>query len=234
MSERQVVGSPRWVPGWGIGPIFFTLATVFMLIPDHGAAPAAETPPFDRALLTTSPSRRPIQDPPMVRVNGFDRTCMDCHRLFKSANDDPRALNQHVDVRMAHGPNIRCGTCHDWDDRDRLKRLDGTTQGFADSTALCAQCHQRKHEDWTCGIHGRSNGHWDESRGERRRLSCTECHDPHQPRHGAMTPIRPLPGPHTLRMGDGHVPPHGDEEDPLQRAFGNAGHGVQPRGEEHK
>ena len=43
-----------------------------------------------------------------------------------------------------------------------------------------------------------------------KRLSCTECHDPHAPAYEAF---HPLPGPHTLRMSDGnpHKTAHSDQ-----------------------
>jgi predicted CXXCH cytochrome family protein len=47
-------------------------------------------------------------------------------------------------------------------------------------------------------VHGRTDGYWDEERGPVHRKKCIQCHDPHAPAFGAMTPA---PGPNTIRMG---------------------------------
>jgi hypothetical protein len=73
-------------------------------------------------------------------------------------------------------------------------------------------------------MHGRTNGYWDASRGEARRLTCTECHDPHAPALPAMTP---LPGPATIRMHVVPADPHrAAPESPLRRW--SAGEGETP------
>ena len=50
-------------------------------------------------------------------------------------------------------------------------------------------------------------------------MGCTYCHDPHKPSAPAMDPLRPMPGPHTLRAV---IPPERvehAEDDPLRRAL---------------
>ncbi len=120
---------------------------------------------------------------------------------------------------LDHGLNDRCLNCHDHENRDRL-RLHGTkTIGFDDVQELCAKCHGPTFRDWELGIHGRTNGYWDEASGEARKLLCTECHDPHAP---AFPDIAPLPGPNTLRMGNTKPSAdHSHEEDrgPLARGM---------------
>lgn len=41
---------------------------------------------------------------------------------------------------------------------------------------MCAKCHGPRYREWQQGAHGRSNGYWDNTRGESRRLGRTECH----------------------------------------------------------
>ena len=60
-----------------------------------------------------------LGDPPRVRVNEFERTCMDCHRVFLSSQNQPGLL-QHEHIQVDHGLHRDCWGCHDKEDRDRL------------------------------------------------------------------------------------------------------------------
>ncbi len=149
---------------------------------------------------------------------------MECHRIYSGEGQPkPRRL-QHADIQLNHGPNVRCDTCHAKQDRNSLALQDGAALAFSDVALLCGQCHAKKKNDWDVGIHGKTHDYWDSTAGEVRHLVCTACHDPHRPSHPAMTPIAPLPGPHTLRMGKApHVGHEGDsEENPLRRALNRA------------
>ena len=88
--------------------------------------------------------------------------------------------------------------------------------GYDQVQDLCASCHGPTYRDWEKGIHGRTNGYWDTSKGEQTRLVCTQCHDPHAPAFGKLVP---LPGPNTLRMNDGGGPDpdyhHAPKHNPL-------------------
>ena len=200
-KDASVNGSnaPAWVPGWAIGPFFLLLAAWFLWGPELDARPHAATPDFDRAELSTAPRRQILSDPPTVRIGNNDQTCMQCHKIFKTPTDKPRPLQQHKGLELDHGPNVKCSTCHHWDDRNKLSLQDGSPIDYAEVDKQCAQCHVKVHRDWTKGIHGRTNGFWDAQQGEQRKLVCTECHDPHTPQHPAMAPLAPLPGPNTLR-----------------------------------
>ncbi len=205
MSEKKThqipteAGAP-WVPGWAIGPFLFGLAAWFLWGPNLESLPAAPTPSFDRSLLSNAPRRTAMEDPPTIDLAGSPATCMHCHKDFLSRSDKPRTLLRHGEIKLKHGPNVKCSTCHAWKDRNKLALLDETAINFADVVSQCAQCHVKVHRDWSRGIHGRTNDYWDASQGTRRRLICTQCHNPHTPRSPAMSPIKPLPGPNTLRM----------------------------------
>ncbi len=198
-NQTTEPGSP-WVPGWAIGPLLFGLAAWFLWGPNLDDLPNAATPEFDRALLSAAPRRVPMTDPPTIKLAGNDATCMHCHTSVVSKSDKPRKLLRHQNVKLNHGPNVKCSTCHAWENRDKLAGLDGSEMPYADVVDQCGQCHVRKRKDWDNGIHGRTNGFWDSTAGERKKLTCTECHDPHHPRTPAMSPVTPLPGPNTLRM----------------------------------
>ncbi len=155
----------------------------------------------------------------MSVIEGFNRNCMDCHELI---DREPRSegLFQHEDVHMEHGLNARCVNCHDPKNRDQLILRDGKTVGFSQSALLCAQCHGTTYRLWDRGVHGKTLGHWDPSKGESRKLFCVECHDPHSPRYAQ---IKPLPAPNTLRMGKQHeADPHHSSEgkvSPLSKGY---------------
>lgn len=204
---------------------FFGLAAWFLFGAPDPELPIVATPDVAASDLSLSPRRTRLGDPPRVVVNGFERTCMDCHRTFPPPTQDPPVpLRQHEGIRLEHGPHRQCRTCHDAADRDFLVTNTGTRVGFAGSRALCAGCHVTTASDQAAGMHGRTNGYWDASSGEVRRLDCVDCHDPHAPRHPAMDPLHPLPGPRTLRMGDPSAGGHGSDEphgptDPLSRGL---------------
>lgn len=200
--------------------IYFVQSPSRLDIPVSQTADAAVIPPEE---LSTAPRRKILSDPPIQFISGFDRTCMDCHRTFPPREDPPVALLQHKHIVLDHGINRRCRNCHYPVDRNRLVLHDGTVIGYNDVVTLCAKCHGPTYRDWQRGAHGRTNQFWDTSVGEQLRLKCTECHDPHMPRVPAMDPVKPLPGPHTLRMGDPtHSGPGEPDRDPLLRSLHEA------------
>ncbi len=229
-ADSSEPGPRPAIPGWvafGIGPFFFGLAVWFAVGPELLDIPDKQVVPIDPAHLSIAPRRKILHDPPTINIDGYDRTCKDCHQMFPPRDDPPRALLQHSDVVLNHGINKQCRNCHDTKDRNRLVLRGSEMIGYNDVEVLCAKCHGPTYRDWQHGAHGRTNGYWDASRGVARRLRCTECHDPHNPRVPAMDPVVPLPGPDTLRMGRDHIvhrenePDKHDDglRDPLRRAI---------------
>ncbi|MCA8978012.1 MAG: hypothetical protein KDC98_25020 [Planctomycetes bacterium] len=209
-----------------VGVVLFALAAWFLFGSDLASIPDAATPKFNKARIVPGPLRQVIltTDPPLLHINEFDRTCMECHRTFK--NPDPRIvkLEQHSHVELQHGINTHCYHCHDFEDRNMLVLRNADTVPYTRVADLCAQCHTRIHADWLNGIHGKRLGYWDDGLGEQKPIVCTGCHDPHWPSRPAMQGMKPLAGPNTLRMGEHspHSEHPGDAEhieaDPLQRA----------------
>jgi hypothetical protein len=141
---------------------------------------------------------------------------MDCHSLFPPREETPEHLLQHGHIVLDHGINDRCRNCHDPNDRNKLILHGGQVIGYSEVVRLCSKCHGPTYRDWQKGVHGRANGYWDTSRGPRHRLKCIQCHDPHAPYSPAMDPLKPLPGPDTLRMRAAHGPPEqAESEDQL-------------------
>ncbi|MFK5922551.1 MAG: hypothetical protein QM496_10260 [Verrucomicrobiota bacterium] len=183
---------------WGLTLVFFATAVGFLFLPTGSSIPIPDPITISATDINPAPRFTPLSDPPKAMVNGFERTCMDCHIIIDS---QPRStdLHQHANIKLQHGINTRCVNCHDAKDRNKLATLDNKTFDYAQASQLCAQCHGPLYRQWQRGIHGKTLGFWNAEMGQSKKLSCTECHDPHHPR---FDPIPPLPGPHTLRMGD--------------------------------
>lgn len=182
-----------------IGSVLVVLCIWFVVGPRSAHVPVQTAGIVSPEDIAVGPVRQPLGDPPVVMINSFNRTCMDCHRLFPSPTATQQRLRQHDNIMLNHGLNDRCLNCHDNVNRDKLVLHDGTTVGYGRSELLCAQCHGTTYRQWQRGGHGQSIGYWDTRLGPKRRFACAECHDPHAP---AFEPYVPLPGPDTLRMGD--------------------------------
>lgn len=203
-----------------IGPVLMGLAAFLHYGPNLLDLPESGGRAVHASRIDTSPRRVAMSDPPRILINGFERNCMDCHQIFPATEIAPKHLQQHTHIVLDHGINDRCRNCHDVQDRDRLVMRNGETIGYDEVPLLCAGCHGPTYRDWQVGAHGRINGYWDAELGELKRLKCTQCHDPHDPRRPAMDPVRPLPGPHTLRMGtDVPEAEHDSVHDPLRDAL---------------
>lgn len=145
-----------------------------------------------------TPVRRPSRQPE-ISMAGYRYRCSDCHSLFPSPAEPSRPLTQHRDINLRHGINDRCFNCHHVSNRDALVDDWGQEIPWDEPFRLCAKCHGPVYRDWLHGVHGRTNGYWDESRGPLQRCKCVECHDPHVP---PFPPMLPAPPPYTLRVGD--------------------------------
>lgn len=210
-NSRQPHGNSLILREWILGLVFLAAAAWFfwglqrseLAIPEGATVTAAE--------LSIEPARQLLGEPPQVKINGFLRTCMDCHQLFTSARRVPGMVSQHTHIVLNHGMNDLCLNCHDIFDRDKLVLHNGKTVSFAEAQILCAQCHGTTYRDWQQGSHGKTLGYWDATQGPKRKLMCTQCHDPHSPSFMAMTA---LPGPNTFRMSrQGRAQGHHDDDE---------------------
>ena len=215
-DTEQSAGRVQRIAGLLVGPAFLALAAWFVWGSPGPNVPPAPTPAIDPAAIDPSPRRTPLSDPPIILIGGYEQRCDSCHMLFKSSWDRTRPLSQHTNIWLQHGLNTECDNCHARDNRERFVLHDKSEVDFTQVAMLCAQCHGTVYHDWTRGVHGKTLGYWNEKMGTRNRLTCTACHDPHQP---AYDPIVPLPGPHTLRMGhpaDTHDEPMVENRNPLR------------------
>jgi len=213
-GEPQSLGDD-FLPGWSslvillsIFAVLFAVALMSILrggeahvTPETGGTRAygpADFPEidFDQPLLpavaeaaeTEQPGVFNVPPPPFSEEGIFP--CSDCHADLE-VNRERRDLEMmHEDIKLNHGPKERwCFDCHNADDRDRLRLVNGALVGFDESYRLCGQCHGTIYRDWRAGIHGRRRGYWD---GAKSYLLCAHCHNPHSPK---FAPLQPLPPP---------------------------------------
>jgi hypothetical protein len=188
----------------GLTVAFFGLAVAFYLNlwgRQRGLAPIPATPPD----FTNTATVR-ISAAELFRTGGdtSGMACYSCHDQKKlvvvqlDTNGAIKLPEEHRDLVLKHGRNNRndhCFNCHDPKNLEQLRAREGQAFKLTESTLLCASCHGPTYRDWSVGIHGRTSGFWDRTRGDIVRQDCTACHDPHAP---AFPPMKPGPGPHLL------------------------------------
>ena len=131
--------------------------------------------------------------PSLVSTKGGKLDCLSCH---------VRALKGHD--KLGTG-SAACWACHLSTEMTTL-HLSGQDTGFplADSVKLCAQCHQKRYQDWVDGTHGVPA--WKEGEPAifgSEKVRCTNCHDPHQP----QIPLLNITKPHPAPTPDAPAPP---------------------------
>jgi hypothetical protein len=157
------------------------------------ARPPAEQPavglPSDTHLNKTPPRNTKSLD--LVR-NGWTYNCMECHKLTQARWHYDRPMNEHKDIRLEHGNNRFCLNCHHPTNRNAFVDYDGAEIAQGNVVQLCAKCHGPIYRDWQAGVHGRQNGFWNAQMGDKTRLRCIQCHDPHRPKFQPTKPLPPL------------------------------------------
>lgn len=173
-------------PAAASGPVLTNLPAV--------TRPPAEQPPVGLASDTHLDKTPPRATKGLDLVkSGWTYNCMECHKLFPARwRYDDRPFVEHKDITLRHGQNRFCLNCHHPTNRNAFADYDGTEIAQADVVKLCAKCHGTIYRDWEAGVHGRQNGHWDAAKGEKTRLRCIQCHDPHSPQFKDIVPLPPL------------------------------------------
>jgi formate-dependent nitrite reductase cytochrome c552 subunit len=147
--------------------------------------------------------------PPPPFSEDYIFPCTECHADLEVNTERRELVDMHDDIVLDHGPAERwCLDCHNANDRDHLRLVNGTLVGFEESYKLCGQCHGTIFRDWREGIHGRRRGYWD---GAKEYLLCAHCHNPHAPKFQAMKPMPPPVRPQFLR-GPAHDTEEGTAE----------------------
>lgn len=170
-------------------------------------------------VFDTAPVRGELR-PLRHRRTGFEYRCTECHNDFESPRrqNELQAEHAEVDKVFDHGMNLYCLNCHHPTDRNNYVDHDGSIIPADEPARLCAKCHGPTYQEWVRGTHGRQNGYWDRSRGERTKLYCIQCHDPHHP---TFAPMKPEPAPIRSRL-EQHV---GQRETEAGKAHEEVQHG---------
>ncbi|MBX7255623.1 MAG: hypothetical protein K1Y02_04600 [Candidatus Hydrogenedentes bacterium] len=138
-------------------------------------------------LFDTTPVRGELR-PLRHRRSGFEYRCSECHTSIQSPRHQNEFLGEHRNIVLDHGANLYCVNCHHPVNRNAYVDHDGSEISSTTPALLCRKCHGPTYREWELGIHGRQNGYWDKEKGERTKLLCIQCHDPHSPRFKAMKP----------------------------------------------
>jgi len=122
---------------------------------------------------------------------GFTYRCTECHFSIQPPPRQNPLQSEHANIALDHGLNTNCLNCHHPENRDVYVDHDGNEIPSDQPARLCSKCHGPTYREWEAGIHGRQNGFWDTSKGERTKLFCVQCHDPHTPKFKPMAPLGP-------------------------------------------
>jgi len=133
--------------------------------------------------------------PLRLRLDGFEYQCSECHEIIESQTERHTLIAEHMNIKLDHGRNDYCLNCHLLTNRDAYAAFDGGEIPADRPAELCGKCHGLVYRDWLAGAHGKFTGYWDPQQGERRRVLCIQCHDPHAPKFPKIAPMpRPAKG----------------------------------------
>jgi hypothetical protein len=185
--------------------LFVALTAAFCLELWGRRPPREQIPLVEAQLLKPDTFRQSYADLIRLKADLSDFDCYACHDKGKAPpiryDADHRIIvpKEHAEsIVMAHGSHDRnnlCFNCHDELNLEQLQTRDGRHLKLAESAPLCGSCHGPTYRDWEAGVHGRTGGYWDEQAGQRTRLICVECHNPHHPKIPGRAPFPP---PHRL------------------------------------
>jgi len=141
-------------------------------------------------VFDTAPVRGGLK-PLVLKRAGFVYHCSECHSSIVPLVHQQDVIPVHNNITLDHGLNTRCLNCHHPANRDMYVDHEGGEIPPDQPARLCSKCHGPTYREWEIGIHGRQNGYWNEDLGERNKLLCIQCHDPHNPQFKPMTPEPP-------------------------------------------
>ena len=181
-----------------MGIIFFLLALSFIFDLWGFKREVIQHPLVDPRYFTKEPVRQAKLEPVLIK-DGYQYRCNDCHQTLAPSQIQKSFFSAHPEIELKHGVNNYCLTCHSLNNRESLRDINGNDVPFSQSQIACLQCHGTIYRAWERGVHGRINGYWDKTKGEIKKITCVQCHDPHQPKFKAM---HPAPAPNVKNYQD--------------------------------
>jgi len=115
--------------------------------------------------------------------------CTSCHFGRRVEMSDQRIGDAHQNIQPVHPDRAGavCSNCHAAENVETLALKTGERPSLDRAYQLCAQCHFSQADSWAGGAHGKRLDGW---QGRRVLMSCTDCHDPHQPATRTRLPFR--------------------------------------------
>lgn len=126
-----------------------------------------------------------------LKSNPIVGNCFICHAYWvpipkSEQTSKPRLA--HANITLNHGKNDRCYNCHMISDRNKYVADDGSGIMSQLPEELCSRCHGLIYNDWQAGTHGKWVGMWNSAKKSSQSIfTCTECHDPHNPKYTYKT-----------------------------------------------
>ncbi len=114
--------------------------------------------------------------------------CNLCHGKMLPNPEEREIHAEGHPSSLKHG-EFWCLNCHNLNDRDYLKLINGKLIPFNQSPELCGECHGQVYNEWKEEIHGRWVGSINNPIAD---VICVDCHNPHSPK---FSPIEPMPTP---------------------------------------
>jgi len=112
--------------------------------------------------------------------------CFLCHAYWVPIPTTTKTSNPrfaHANITLYHGKNDQCYNCHMISDRNKYVANDGSGIMPQLPELLCSRCHGLIYNDWLVGTHGKRTGKWlVTNSNDWQNYTCTECHDPHNPK----------------------------------------------------
>jgi hypothetical protein len=168
-------------------PLAYLLLLVFFLASacsgaSAGAPEEKVSPPSSKQILVFTPRSMVLEQYP----------CSECHAQVEEVKNPAGPVSSpHRGQLFDHMPSAKkCDQCHDLNNLDRLRLIDGTQVSFDESATLCGQCHQERFKDWQIGAHGKRVGNF---LGQTHVYTCADCHQAHAPAFRHTPPKEPPP-----------------------------------------
>lgn len=162
-------------------PAVLVLSCFFIYTTVSGDSPPPKPTKLDPSFYRVETARGTLLEQKSIVGN-----CFICHAYWvpiprTNKTSEPRFA--HSNIQLKHGRNDQCYNCHMISDRNKYVANDGSGIMSQLPELLCARCHGLIYNDWLMGTHGKRTGKWRVTVvRDQQDYTCTECHDPHNPK----------------------------------------------------